>query len=150
MIIFRFEKTTDERDGPFGGDHGTQPSLAYDKVATSLGFSSAYDGPTLFNHTEEGTDAHKHVITAGLKGFHFGFESLEQLDDWFSCPEGRQAMEEKGCKLFKFSVPDDYVLRGSHQVLFRRDKADSRQEFDAVHYLPREQPVYATDEDLSP
>lgn len=150
MIIYRFERTIGKRNGPFDGVCGTEPARTYDAVATTLGFPSAYDGPTLYNPAEEGTDARKHYITAGLKGFHFGFSSIVQLDNWFGCPEGRQAMEDVGCKLFKFSVHEDYVLRGSRQAIFRRAKADWRQEYDAVNYLPQEQPVYAADENLSP
>lgn len=49
-----------------------------------------------------------------------GFESIEQLYDWFS-DESIHAMRDAGYVLHVYSVPRRSVRRGGHQVMFPSD-----------------------------
>lgn len=70
------------------------------------------------------TPCHQQAFNIGMAGYHCAFATKAQLRRFFGNAKGRKAMEERGGqRLYVFDVPDQDVLRGAHQVIFRKDRA---------------------------
>jgi hypothetical protein len=56
-----------------------------------------------------------------IDNYRFGFESIEQLNDWFEAEEERQMLHRFGFVIRVYEADD--VLIGMHQVVFNITKA---------------------------
>lgn len=117
-LIYRFENEAER--GPFSGG----ASDAYDDAQRTHNlYHSCRDMPTLYSVVEQGSPAHTHYMNNGAAGYHFGFTSKRQLKFAFPSSVGRKAMEAHGQTLKVFEVPEQDILKGASQCIFRRDRA---------------------------
>ena len=54
----------------------------------------------------------------------FGFTSLRQAKQWFKTKQACDLLESKGFRLVKYKVNKQYYCKGTHQVMFRKEKAE--------------------------
>ncbi len=107
MIVLRVE--TQDRKGP------------YNRLCCELGIGWETDG----RHPSPSSDFPREALKESLwsdYNWHFGFASEDQLREWFRDDELRQ-LEQRGARVYLFEVPAEYVVRGSRQIMFRKDKA---------------------------
>lgn len=55
--------------------------------------------------------------------YHFAFDSEHAMMRWFSREE-REQLKEKGFYLAIYAVPDEYVILGDSQLMFRKSHAE--------------------------
>ena len=59
-----------------------------------------------------------------IRDYHFGFESLDKLFEWFDCEETHNLFKVKGFQVSIYKVDSDNVKVGSKQVAFKRNLAE--------------------------
>jgi hypothetical protein len=64
--------------------------------------------------------------------FKFGFASTAQALEWFPSKLGRRAMAREGIKFDAYEVPEQYVIKGGHQVMFFKGHEKLTETLDAV------------------
>lgn len=64
--------------------------------------------------------------------YFFGFKSIRQLLDWFLLWD-LWKWRKKGFAVYRYSIADEHVRIGGHQLVFVRAQARSRQQ---VRWLP--------------
>jgi hypothetical protein len=116
MLVYRFEN--DKGQGPWWGNAVT----AYDRhQRTRDKYHSCGDMPAPSSRLEGAV--HDHWSAGSLRGFIFGFASLDQLKAAFRSGVGRAAMGAVGQRLKVFEVPDGAVFTSPAQCIFERGDA---------------------------
>lgn len=89
--------------------------------------SNPYDMPAPDDKRENASAVSQHVRKM-RKGFShieevFGFGSVQDLVLAFSCRVGRAALHKNQCYLTVYRVPEEHVIRGHFQVMFKKTRA---------------------------
>jgi hypothetical protein len=64
--------------------------------------------------------------------FKFGFASTAQALAWFPSKKGRRAMARDGVTFDAYEVPEQYVVKGGHQVMFFKGHEKLIEKLDAI------------------
>jgi hypothetical protein len=105
MIIYRVEN--DAGQGPYRLGHGVMWNKLFNPEQRPF--------PSMDPGLEHILASKKDLI----KDFFFGFNSLEQLRDWFE-DEELISLDNIGFKIKTFDVPDALIIEGSAQLLFKK------------------------------
>ena len=117
MLIFRVER---DGQGAFAS------SLVYDVIERPLHGRHGADP-----RNPPGPDGEHPVLRTKFRSISgkqrantlFGFASLDQYKAWFSCPRLRKDLDARRGQLVVYDVPEKYVTKGYHQVIFDIRKA---------------------------
>lgn len=119
MQVYRIETACGE--GPFGASMAV---WAYN--TENLMGGNCFSPPGAHDEAPE-TELHQFYKESGggcmPDYIRFGFESIDQLENWFRCTSGRRAMQHCGVNIQVYDVPEEYVMRGNWQVIFNKKQA---------------------------
>jgi hypothetical protein len=62
--------------------------------------------------------------TLSMKAYYCCFASMQRLVDWFDSEKFRAALVENGCEVVEYEIDEALVLRGGHQEMFHKAKAE--------------------------
>jgi hypothetical protein len=134
MLVYRLQDIHD--NGPFYSIHKNNEKLNEDLFQVRQKFKRPHyleDGSERYMHpdADHGTPLAKaffdKLIYRGSE-YIFGFASLEHLYIWFSKEEIDIYNKYDIC-IYKFTIPDDKVICGSRQVIFKLSDTISKQQY---------------------
>lgn len=135
MLVYRFENT----HSGYGPWAPTAERDHYEALGKRWSYGTPYNGVAHYNDARRSgedpylmpsaysepsvTPIHRHASYGSMDGWFFGFGSLTSMRQTFGSKPGRRAMHEAGVPLVVYDVPEDHVMRGTRQVIFRKDRA---------------------------